>query len=49
MSEVITTAANSVSNWREQEIFVKRINYLSKSSLPVLPWLSCHDLTMILP
>ena len=28
--------------------FVKRINYTIESSLDVLPWLFCHDLTMIL-
>ena len=35
-------------NCRRQEIFVKGINYTIKSSLHVLPWLSCQDLAMIL-
>ena len=36
-------------NWIRQEIFVKGINYKNASSSHVLPWLSCHDLAMILP
>ena len=35
-------------NCRRQGIFLKRKYYTIKSSSHVLPWLSCHDLTMIL-
>ena len=38
----------SIRNWRRQEIFVKRMNYTIKSSSHVLPWLSCHDLAVIM-
>ena len=38
-----------IRNWRRPEYFVKGISYTIKSSLHVLPWLSCHDLAMMLP
>ena len=34
-------------NWRRQA-FLKRMNYTIEIISHVLPWLSCHDLAMIL-